>query len=367
MYQIEEQANVPSDSILECRWRDLEELKYSIESAYVFAPWIRKIFVVTDHQRPYWFDENNPGKVEFIDHSVLFEGFEDHIPTFNSHAIESHLNQIPDLSEHFIYANDDTFFGNIVSPLDFFTSDGHNKVFLSLNNLETEESLRNNNKLNKSMNNSKSNKSFGINSRFSSNIPKLSGKTSTKSKNMNMNATNNAAINAINNVATLSVNMELVPYFTSQIHVNNVLDQVFGKSHAPRKRLKHQMKPLRKSIFDYCWDHEITQAYLFNTSMNKFRQLSDVDPVGLISHVGLILNQSIPDTILSTYYAIKDNMDVRKIFTHLYKFKPSPKLYCINDASGHMDDRILEYVMRGFERFLPHRVFLVNNINVDSM
>ena len=42
------------------------------------------------------------------------------LPNFNSAAIEQCIANIPDLSEHFIYANDDTMFGARVEPGDFF-------------------------------------------------------------------------------------------------------------------------------------------------------------------------------------------------------------------------------------------------------
>ena len=50
------------------------------------------------------------------------------MPTFNSQALESNLHRIPNLSEHFIYFNDDVFLGTPVSRLDFFSSDNKVKV-----------------------------------------------------------------------------------------------------------------------------------------------------------------------------------------------------------------------------------------------
>ena len=40
----------------------------------------------------------------------------DALPTFSSHAIESRLHHVPDLAEHFLYSNDDMFFGRPVDP-----------------------------------------------------------------------------------------------------------------------------------------------------------------------------------------------------------------------------------------------------------
>lgn len=103
------------------RYTDNDELKYSLRSACLYAPWIRKIFIVTDNQVPAWLDTNNP-KIRIIDHKEILSA--DCLPTFNSVVIEHALHKIPGLSEHFLYANDDMFFNREVSPADFFTSDG---------------------------------------------------------------------------------------------------------------------------------------------------------------------------------------------------------------------------------------------------
>jgi UDP-glucose 4-epimerase len=46
------------------------------------------------------------------------------LPTHNSHAIEAQLHRIPGLAEHFLYSNDDMFFGRLVEPELFFTAAG---------------------------------------------------------------------------------------------------------------------------------------------------------------------------------------------------------------------------------------------------
>ena len=49
------------------------------------------------------------------------------LPTHNSHAIESQLHHIQGLSEHFLYSNDDMFFGRPVQPSMFFSPGGVTK------------------------------------------------------------------------------------------------------------------------------------------------------------------------------------------------------------------------------------------------
>lgn len=321
------QKNIPEDSLLDCRWRDFDELRLSVESVLKFAPWIRTIYIISDFQRPHWFNESNPGKIRFVDHPNLFQEFEEHLPIFNSHSLETHLHRIPDLSEHFIYANDDTFFGNDVYPLDFFTSDGKFKVFLTVTDMETEKSL----------------KEYA---RQPPPKPVLSMANSKVNPKLNHTSTD---------ASPIAEKLDILPYFTSQAVTNLVMDQVFGPSPASRKRLKHQMKAFRRSIFEWCWDHELIQLYLFNTSSTRFRSLGDIDTTSLISHVGLKLGEAVPASISSKYYGVEDRTDIQKLFYHLFKFRPTPKLYCINDNLSTPTDELLQTIRTGFEKYLPHK------------
>ncbi len=105
----------------EARFRQIDELRYALRSVYVFAPWIRRIFIATDSPTPYWLADHPKVTVVrseefFSDPSVL--------PTHNSQAVESQLHHIPGLAEHFLYSNDDMFFGRPVTPDMFFSPGG---------------------------------------------------------------------------------------------------------------------------------------------------------------------------------------------------------------------------------------------------
>ena len=113
--------NLDNDSVGECRFIDNDELKYSLRSLEKFAPWINNIFIVTDNQIPSWLDTTNP-KIHIVDHTQIMPS--EALPTFNSMAIETRLHKIPNLSEHFLYANDDMFLGNFVDKTFFFNEDG---------------------------------------------------------------------------------------------------------------------------------------------------------------------------------------------------------------------------------------------------
>ncbi|MEU6440064.1 stealth conserved region 3 domain-containing protein [Streptomyces sp. NPDC047046] len=111
------------------RFRDREELRYSLRSLAMCAPWVRNVFLVTDGQVPAWLDEEHPD-IRIVTHREIFAD-EECLPTFNSHAIESRLHHIEGLSEHFLYLNDDLFFGRPLRPSTFFHGNGAPRFFWS--------------------------------------------------------------------------------------------------------------------------------------------------------------------------------------------------------------------------------------------
>ncbi len=112
------------------RWAYSNELDICLRSLGVHAPWLRRIYIVTDQQTPTGLEALPKAlrdKVEIIDHTIIFAGLKDCLPTFNSMAIESVLWRIPGLAERFIYFNDDMFLSTKATPADFFPIEGNNK------------------------------------------------------------------------------------------------------------------------------------------------------------------------------------------------------------------------------------------------
>lgn len=112
---IDKEANNP------CRFVDNGELKYSLRSVELYAPWVNKIYIVTDNQIPNWLNLDNP-KIQIINQNDIL--LNSAIPSFNSIAIEHSIKNIPNLEEHFIYANDDMFFNLPTEPEFFFNKKG---------------------------------------------------------------------------------------------------------------------------------------------------------------------------------------------------------------------------------------------------
>ena len=102
------------------RFRDNGELLFSLRSVEKYAPWIRKIFIVTDSALPEWMNTANP-RLHIVHHEEIMPP--EILPCYNSNVIESFLSKIPGLSETFLYANDDVMFGSAVTP-EFFFRDG---------------------------------------------------------------------------------------------------------------------------------------------------------------------------------------------------------------------------------------------------
>ncbi|NMR31278.1 stealth conserved region 3 domain-containing protein [Crystallibacter degradans] len=111
------------------RFTNRNELKYSLRSLRMFAPWIRKVYIVTAGQTPAWFAQADE-RVEFVSHDSLFPqaGV---LPTFNSHAIETVLHRIDGLAEHFLYFNDDTILTRPQRPENYFAANGLSRFFTS--------------------------------------------------------------------------------------------------------------------------------------------------------------------------------------------------------------------------------------------
>jgi hypothetical protein len=119
-----ENAVVGEGDAHEARFRQVDELKYALRSVHMFAPWVRRIYIVTDSRAPAWLAEHPRVRIVrneefFPDTSVL--------PVYNSQAVEAQLHHIEGLSEHFLYSNDDMFFGRQIGPSLFFSPGGVTK------------------------------------------------------------------------------------------------------------------------------------------------------------------------------------------------------------------------------------------------
>ncbi len=113
--------NQSQEVVGDARWRNIDELRYSLRSVEMYAPWINHIYIVTDEQTPEWLNTDHP-KISIVDHKSILPA--EAIPVFSSTTIESCIYRIPGLSEHFILGNDDTMFTKPTTRELFFLDNG---------------------------------------------------------------------------------------------------------------------------------------------------------------------------------------------------------------------------------------------------
>lgn len=109
-------SEVKSDSRI-IRYRDWDNLQYWFRGVERFAPWVNKVHFVTWGHLPSWLNTNHP-KLNVVRHEDYIP--KEYLPTFSARPIEVNLHRIRDLSEQFVFFNDDMFLIKPVKESDFF-------------------------------------------------------------------------------------------------------------------------------------------------------------------------------------------------------------------------------------------------------
>ena len=104
-------------NIIGNRYGGFDFLDYHLKLANKNMPWLNKIYLLVSN-----IEQLNgrelPSNVQVVLHKDFIWNF--YLPTFNSCTIEMFLWNIPNLSEYFIYANDDMLPTKPMKPSDFF-------------------------------------------------------------------------------------------------------------------------------------------------------------------------------------------------------------------------------------------------------
>lgn len=114
-----EQYGVNIEMNSEARYRDWELMKYWFRSVEIHAPWVNKVYFITEGHIPEWLDLDCD-KLVHVKHSDYIDP--KYLPTFNSNVIELNMHNIESLSENFVSFNDDMFLNSNVLPSDFFVN-----------------------------------------------------------------------------------------------------------------------------------------------------------------------------------------------------------------------------------------------------
>lgn len=106
------------------RYEDIGLINYQLKLINKFMPFINKIYLLLSNreQAP----KDLPSNVEIIYHARFIP--QRFLPTFNSASIEMFLWNLPNVSEYFIYANDDMLPMKPLKASDFFTDNGQIKI-----------------------------------------------------------------------------------------------------------------------------------------------------------------------------------------------------------------------------------------------
>lgn len=102
------------------RFREMNIFHYWFRAVEKYAPWVNKVFLITNGKFPDWINPNHP-KLVLVRHEDYIP--KEFLPTFNSCTIELHMHRIKGLSEHFVYFNDDMMLNGPISP-DYFFRNG---------------------------------------------------------------------------------------------------------------------------------------------------------------------------------------------------------------------------------------------------
>lgn len=136
------------------RYRDWGLLRYVLRGIVTNCPWYNKIYLITEGHIPDWLDSSSD-RIKLITHRDLYFNTE-HLPVFSSSSIEMNLANLTELSDKFVYMNDDLlilkkvskerFFKNNL-PVDFFCHGwlARNKLFKKLRGMNSwAHSIKNN-------------------------------------------------------------------------------------------------------------------------------------------------------------------------------------------------------------------------------
>lgn len=300
-------TNKKDESNSMIRYRDWGTLKYWFRAIERNANWVNKIYFVTCGQVPSWLNVDNP-KLVLINHEDYIP--KEFLPTFNSNVIELFFNRIPNLSEKFVYFNDDVF---VLNPID--------------------ESYF-----------------------FESNLPKdalVFNAVSVNSKNSIIEHT------VLNNLEILS------NYFDKKSIIKNNKRKVYNIKYgkdliksillSPWKYFTgienyHTAMPYLKSTWDMLWSKEENTLQMIGE--NKFRTKYDINH-WIFKYWQLFEGKFIPTSNKkNVYYDLKN--DNKEFFNQIENGKIN--IACINDSNPELDfENVKKELIEEFKDMFPQK------------
>lgn len=267
------------------RYRDWGLLPFLFRGIEQYAPWVNRVYLVTDEQAPAWLNRECP-KLTLVDHKDFIPG--EYLPAFSANVIELNLHRIKGLSEQFVFFNDDMFLMNPCREEDFFKNgtpcdegslngiNGRDELFAGI--LFQDMSLMNRHYSSRDI---KKNLGKWLNLKYGTNIIRT---------------------------------MLLLPF--------NRLQGIFNH---------HGPLPLKKSTYRKVWERD--GSILAETCTRKFRTAQDVSGY-VFRYEQLLSGEFVPQKSLNRYLEVTSS--VKEIDKAMKKFKT----VCIND--GEIEDDFFE-------------------------
>ncbi|PMM86850.1 hypothetical protein BCT45_05300 [Vibrio breoganii] len=100
------------------RFRNWDNFHYWFRGVEKFAPWVRKVHLITSGHIPKWLNLENP-KLNIVRHADYID--QKYLPTFSSIVIENNIPFIKGIAEHFVLFNDDFFLTSHTKAERFFS------------------------------------------------------------------------------------------------------------------------------------------------------------------------------------------------------------------------------------------------------
>ena len=99
------------------RYRSWDLLHFLFRGIENFAPWVNKVYFITNAKPPKWMNTKHPKLVVLNDKDIVPPQY---MPTFSCFPVEFNFHRIKGLSDKFVYFCDDMFIIDTVSPTHFF-------------------------------------------------------------------------------------------------------------------------------------------------------------------------------------------------------------------------------------------------------
>ena len=296
------------------RYRDWDLFRYWFRAVEQYAPWVNKVFLVTNGTFPKWINSSNPHLV-LVKHDDYIS--KEYLPTFNSHTIELNMHKIPGLSEHFVYFNDDCYLNAPVTPKYYFMKglpcDSNEELF-------SNEPI------------------YNPKNRFNVRIIEF---CDIAVLNYHFNRKN-------------FVKQAPQKWFGKHLGVKGLIKGTFLylRGHFEYFVRRHNEQPFLKSVFEEAWEKEET---MLKQSCTRFREDVSLNPY-FFRHWQFATNKFYPVRLNGAKFYIMKKDDLKYIKRTLNN--PEVKSLCLNDSMLMPEkeyDEVFSFIDNEFKKKFPEK------------